>query len=275
MRLRILGVPIDPLPIHEAVTRIVERAADPASPPAYVLKPYVEFFGARSTPEARSAIEGAWLCLADGVALQWAAAYERRPRHRLPDLAASLLAIPLSPATLSAVIPERVAGVTFTLRLLGACRERGLRVFLVGSPRHHPIGHTARHLRALLPGLRVVGTAPGDAGEAAETALVRSLVRQRPDVVLVGMGFPLQEGLMARTVRRIDHGVLVGEGGSFDYRELGGEVRRAPRSVRHLGLEWLWRLGREPWRLRRQMAIPEYVVRVHREARHLERRTSR
>lgn len=267
MRLRILGVPVDPLTVAEAVTLILERAADPASAPAYVLKPYVEFFGPRSTPEARSAFEGAWLCLADGVALQWASAYEQRPSHRIPDLVASLTAILLAPRTLSAAIPERVAGVTFTLRLLRGCRDRGLGVFLVGSPRRSPIAHTARFLEASFPGLRVVGTAPGDAGRVAEDALARRLERCRPDVVLVGMGFPLQEGLMARLARRIDHGVLIGEGGSFDYRELGGEIRRAPQAVRSLGLEWLWRLGREPWRLRRQLVIPEYVLAVHREAR--------
>jgi N-acetylglucosaminyldiphosphoundecaprenol N-acetyl-beta-D-mannosaminyltransferase len=76
----------------------------------------------------------------------------------------------------------------------------------------------------------------------------------------------VQERLMARLAPRLDHGVLIGEGGSFDFRELGGGIRRAPVPWRRLGLEWAWRLLREPWRLRRQLAIPRFVLAVQREA---------
>ena len=78
---------------------------------------------------------------------------------------------------------------------------------------------------------------------------------------------------MARLVRRLDHGVLIGAGGSFDFREMGGAIRRAPAPVRRAGLDWLWRLLREPWRLRRQLAIPQFVLRVQREVRRRDRAT--
>jgi exopolysaccharide biosynthesis WecB/TagA/CpsF family protein len=265
-RLRVLGVPVDPFTVSDAVTRITERAADPGSPPAYVLKPYVEFFGRRATPAVRTIFEGAWLSLADGVAVQWAAAYERRSRHRPVDLLLSLAAIVLRPRSVSTVVPERVAGVSLTLALLDRCRERGLGVFLVGSPKHSPITHTASHLERALPGLRVLGTAPGRVDPESDAELIGELRRCRPDLVLVGLGFPLQELLMARLAPQLDHGILVGEGGSFDFRELGGGIRRAPGPLRRLGLEWLWRLLREPSRLRRQLAIPQFVLAVQREA---------
>jgi len=85
------------------------------------------------------------------------------------------------------------------------------------------------------------------------------------------LGFPAQERLMAWLAPRLEHGVLVGEGGSFDFRELGGGIRRAPAVVRRIGLEWLWRLLREPWRLRRQLAIPQFILEIHRRARHDDR----
>ena len=267
MRLRLLGVPVDTLSVSEAVARIVERAADPGSAPAYVLKPYVEFFGRRSGSGVRPIFEGAWISLADGVALQWAAAYQRRSRHLTTDLLRSLAAIVLRPSSVRAAIPERAAGVTFTTALLRACRDRGLGVFLIGSPKHNPITHTGRHLEGAFPGIRVVGTAPGQADLADDPQMVEALRSGRPDVVLVGLGFPAQERLMARLAPLLEHGVLIGEGGSFDFRELGGGIRRAPAALRHLGLEWLWRLLREPRRLRRQLAIPEFVLRVQREAR--------
>ncbi|MGA2282654.1 MAG: WecB/TagA/CpsF family glycosyltransferase [Candidatus Dormibacteria bacterium] len=274
-RVRVLGVPVDPLTVAEAVTRIAERAADPTSAPAYVIKPYVEFFGRRADSAVRRIFEGAWLSLADGVAVQWAAAYARRRQHRPADLLPSLAAIVLRPATVSAVVPERVAGVTLTLALLERCREQGLGVFLIGSPKHNPITRTARHLERALPGLRVLGTAPGRVDPAGDAELLGALRRRRPDIILVGLGFPAQERLMARLAPRLDHGVLVGEGGSFDYRELGGDIRRAPGAIRRLGLEWLWRLLREPWRLRRQLAIPQFVLAVQRQARRRDARTPR
>jgi exopolysaccharide biosynthesis WecB/TagA/CpsF family protein len=264
---RILGVAVDPLTVAEAVDRIMERAADPSSPPAYVLKPYVEFFGPGATPEVRAIFDGAWLSLADGVAIQWAAAYERRPGHGALDLLRALAAIVLRPRSVTTVVPERVAGATLTLALLRACRDRGLGVFLIGSPKHNSISHTARYLEGVLPGLRIVGTAPGRVDPAADTGLLAELRRRRPDLILVGVGFPAQERLMARLSPQLSHGVLIGEGGSFDFREMGGGIRRAPGPVRRLGLEWFWRLLREPRRLGRQLAIPRFVLAVQREAR--------
>jgi exopolysaccharide biosynthesis WecB/TagA/CpsF family protein len=266
-RPRILGVAVDPLTVSEAVHKIVERAADPESPPAYVLKPYVEFFGPRATPAVRAIFEGAWLSLADGVAVQWAAAYGRRPGHGTLDLLRSLAAIVLRPRSVTTVIPERVAGATLTLDLLRACRDRGLGVFLIGSPKHNSISDTARYLVGALPGLRVVGTAPGRVDPAGDAELLVELRRRRPDLILVGVGFPAQERLMSRLSPHLGHAVLIGEGGSFDFREMGGGIRRAPGPLRRLGLEWLWRLLREPRRLGRQLAIPRFVLAVQREAR--------
>ena len=267
MRVRVLGVPIDPLTMADAVQRIVDRAAAPRSLPAYVLKPYVEFFGPRAGTGSREIFEGAWLSLADGVAIQWAAAYGRRERHGAADLVRSLADIVLRPQSVTGVIPERTAGVTFTLALLERCRVRGLAVFLIGSPKANSIGHTAKHLEGLFPGLRLVGTAPGRTDATSQASTVEALRHACPDVILVGLGFPLQERLMARLADRLEHGVLIGEGGSFDFRDLGGRIRRAPSLLRRLGLEWLWRLSREPSRLRRQLAIPRFVAAVHRQER--------
>jgi N-acetylglucosaminyldiphosphoundecaprenol N-acetyl-beta-D-mannosaminyltransferase len=267
MRLKVLGLPVDALSVDAAIDTIIERAADRASSAAYVVKPYVEFFGPRATAEVRAILANAWLSLPDGVALQWAAAYERMPAHRRRDLLSSLAAIVLRPAALATAIPERFAGVSFTLPLLERCRDRHLSVFLVGSPKHHAIDATAAHLIARYPGLRIAGTAPGRVDAPARESLLEQLAAARPDIILVGVGFPLQERLMAWLVLRLRHGVLIGEGGTFDFREFGGGLRRAPSPVRRLGLEWLWRLGREPSRVRRQLAIPRFIRAVHAEAR--------
>ena len=263
----ILDVPVDALTIAEAVDLVAARAADRSSPACYVTKPYVEFLDrAAVDADVRALLRGAEWSLPDGVALQWAAAYLEGP-PRLSRLLGLLAAVVVRPRAVSRVLPERFAGVGFTLPLLERCARDGLGVHLAGSPKAQSIEATARHLRQRLPGLAVTGTTPGHLDAAAEEGLAIHLRAERPDVVLVGMGFPRQERLMARLATRLDHGVLVGEGGTFDFTEFGGATRRAPQALRRTGLEWLWRLWLEPWRWRRQLAIPRFVVRVWRASR--------
>jgi len=273
-RLRILGVEVDALRVAEAVDRIATLAADPASPAVYVVKPYVEFCDrAAGDPEVASLLNGAELSLPDGVALQWAAGYQAGAPG-LRRLVGSLGAIVVRPSAVASVLPERFAGASFTTALLERCARDRLRVHLVGSPRAQTIGATAAHLKRLLPGLEISGASEGRDDPAGVDGLVATLRAERPDIVLVGMGFPRQERLMARLCARLDHAVLIGEGGTFDYREFGGATRRAPVALRRLGLEWLWRLALEPSRLRRQLAIPRFVWRVHRQARRAASRSS-
>ncbi len=77
------------------------------------------------------------------------------------------------------------------------------------------------------------------------------------------MGFPRQEEWIAANLPRLQVNVAVAEGGSFSF--ISGVTRRAPVRLRRLGLEWLYRLARQPWRLRRQLAIPQFVWLVIRE----------
>ena len=259
----IQGVRIDPLTIDLAITRILDRATDHTAKPAYVVKPYVEFFPPSAQTRAR--LTGAWFSLADGVALQWAAAYEKG-RPGVIRLLRTLAAIVLRPASLTDPIPERFAGITFTWPLLERAAAQGVRVMLVGSPKHQSIDATARHLTGAIPGLTIAATAPGRGPEVEPDSLATAIMAARADLILVGTGFPRQERLIAALARRLHHGVLIGEGGTFDYTEFGGSIRRAPALIRRVGLEWLWRLLREPRRVRRQLAIPRFVLHTHREA---------
>jgi N-acetylglucosaminyldiphosphoundecaprenol N-acetyl-beta-D-mannosaminyltransferase len=263
---QILGVRVDLLTVAEAVELIVARAADPRSAAAYVVKPYVEFFTrALRDPETRSLLDGAWLSLADGVAAQWAAHHLAISRPGLGALIRSLAAIPRG--GVADVIPERVAGITFTRALLARAGQAGLSVQLIGAPKRQAITDAAERLASEFSGLRVSGAHSSPRSAEAESAVTAAVEEARPDLVLVAMGFPRQERLMASLAARLPHGVFVGEGGSFDFEEFGGHLRRAPVRFRRWGLEWLWRLLLEPSRLRRQLAILSFVRAVHRQAR--------
>lgn len=76
------------------------------------------------------------------------------------------------------------------------------------------------------------------------------------------MGFPLQERVCAYLAKHAEHGVFIGEGGTFDYADFGGRRTKAPVLLQRLGLEWFWRLLLEPQRLLRQLAIPRFIYRI-------------
>jgi N-acetylglucosaminyldiphosphoundecaprenol N-acetyl-beta-D-mannosaminyltransferase len=262
----------------EAAAAITARAADHTQPASYVVKPYVEFLDpARCDAHTRQLLNESWLSLPDAVSLQWATAYLYGGRRSLRRAIGLAIGILLRPRTITTQIPERFGGVTFTWLLLETAVQRGLRVYLIGSPQGSDITATAATIQRQLPKLKLIGTWPGELAGKQGTALLETLRRQpierelvadlrakNPGLILVGMGFPLQEELMAKLATQLPHGVLVGEGGSFDYTSFGGRRRKAPRVMQVSGLEWLWRLCLEPGRIGRQLAIPRFMRAVYR-----------
>lgn len=275
-RYKILGVEVDSLTMRQAVERIGERAQ--LSQAVYVTKPYVEFFDVAVRNETvRRLLNDSFLCLPDGVSTQWAAQYlygGRRWWGRGLWLAASII---LKPSAIQKLIPEKFGGATFTWELLKYCQRHKLTVYLIGSPKKGSIATTAAAIIRQLPDLKIVGTRPGELaglrGEALRKALVdqqpvaddllQDIQAKQPNIILVGVGFPLQETLMANLAPQLSHGVLIGEGGTFDYDSFGGIRKRAPKWIQRIGLEWLWRLTIEPTRIERQRAIPRFMWRVY------------
>jgi N-acetylglucosaminyldiphosphoundecaprenol N-acetyl-beta-D-mannosaminyltransferase len=256
------GVEIDALTMPQAIDYIVSAAADPASRPFYVIKPYVEFIDqARRQPQLKPILNQAELSIPDGVALNWAVTYLYGGRRNLIRWLATLASIVLAPKSAHRLLPERAAGTNLTWPLLEAAAAQTLRVFLVGTPNHGrgDIGRTAKFIRARLPKLNIVGYYGGFFPPGNEAELLTQLKDCRPDLILVGMGFPRQEQLMAKLAPELGHGVFIGEGGTFDYTSFGGKEAKAPRFLQTIGLEWLWRLVHDPARWRRQLAIPRYI----------------
>lgn len=265
----LLGVEVDALTIDQALaemgTLIPKRRA------SYVVKPYVEFLDTASRSAAiRQTLNQAELCLPDGVGLIWAAHYLYGGPRRLLRLLRTTAQVLAQPDAIRQPLPERFGGIDFTWRLLQDCQQQGHKVYLIGSPQGRRIVDVSTTLTEKLPGLKIVGQFSGYI-EGKLPALLQQLDSLRPDVILIGMGFPRQEQLMAHLASRLKQGVMVGEGGSFDYAQFGGPHRRAPQLLRRSGLEWLWRLLQQPGRLRRQLAIPRFIWKVYRQGQHLPR----
>jgi len=135
----------------------------------------------------------------------------------------------------------KVAGVDLGKALLREAAERGLAVYLYGGePRVAEAA--AERLKEELPALRIVGTCDGY-GDGEEAAA--RIARSGAELILVCLGFPKQEQWIAAHSGATG-GILVGLGGSLDI--YAGRKRRAPRFLRVLRLEWLWRVLQEPRR---------------------------
>ena len=267
----ILGVSVDVMYLTEAITYICDYAGNKSKPAGYVIKPYVEFLDrAARDPQLTGLLNGAELSIADGVAVLWAAHYlYAGPRSTLRFFR-TLSQIVLEPAELAWPVPERAAGTNFTWPLLRAAADRKLRVYLIGKETSADIEQVAQIITREIPELVIAGTLSGrdqfsPKGQVSEEWLGQTATRLEaaaPDLILVGMGFPLQERVCATLAASQEHGLFIGEGGTFDYDSFGGTRRKAPESMQRLGLEWLWRLILEPGRLIRQLAIPRFILKI-------------
>jgi N-acetylglucosaminyldiphosphoundecaprenol N-acetyl-beta-D-mannosaminyltransferase len=164
------------------------------------------------------------LVVPDGVGLLWAA------RQR------------------GARLPERVAGSDLIYHMAELAGKHGWRVFFLGAA----VGvadKAAELLRTRYPGLVVAGAFAGSPGPEENAALVARVLAARPDVLLVAYGAPAQDLWIARNLTALGVPVSLGVGGSFDF--VTGLVPRAPRWLQQVNLEWLYRLWKQPWRLRR------------------------
>jgi N-acetylglucosaminyldiphosphoundecaprenol N-acetyl-beta-D-mannosaminyltransferase len=192
---------------------------------------------ARSDREFARVLESADLCLPDGFGVVWAA---RRK---------------------GCTMPGPVTGVDLIPPLAAVCARRGWRLFLLGAA-PGVAAELADRLRREHPDLQVTAHA-GSADPQADEETARLVGANRPHVLLVAFGAPKQEMWIDRAGPRAGARVAMGVGGSFDY--LTGRVARAPQWMRRAGLEWLFRLIRQPWRLRRMLVLPRYAVHVIRE----------
>lgn len=191
---------------------------------------------------------------------------DERMRAAYDDASLSLVdGTPLVWATwlLGRRVPEKVSGSDLVPSLLARAADRGWRVFFLGGA--PGVAALARDKAvAQLPSLRIVGVeAPRidlDAAPAEIAAVVDRVRAERPDVVMVALGAPKQEIFIHRVKHALRPAVLLGVGASLDF--VAGTVPRAPRWMSRAGLEWLFRLSREPRRLWRRYLVrdPKFLL---------------
>ncbi|MCH8815622.1 MAG: WecB/TagA/CpsF family glycosyltransferase [Chloroflexi bacterium] len=263
---QVLGVRFDNLTRREAAQAIAKLAGDREK--TYVVKPYSEFMPvAVRDDRVRDVLNGAALCLSDGVGIIWAAYYLSLPGgglRALLQLAPSLLSLVFSSAAAGRPLVEQMGGPDLTWPMLEALNEAEASVYLLGGTKAEVSGAQSR-IEERFQRLRIVGVRDGyfRTHGSENDRVIEAVNEAAPQVLLVGMGFPRQELWIADNLSRLNVNVAVAEGGSFSF--ISGRIGRAPGWVRRIGLEWLYRLGRQPWRLRRQLRLPQFVALVVRD----------
>jgi N-acetylglucosaminyldiphosphoundecaprenol N-acetyl-beta-D-mannosaminyltransferase len=237
--IQILGCRVDAVSRDEAVARIAALAH--GTTPSLVVTLGVEMtMYAQRDARFRTLVDRCALSLCDTIGLLLASRARRGP------------------------LRERVTGIDLVERLAErSARDSDLRFFFFGSA-PGVAERAAIALRQRHPGVAIVGTRDGYFAPGQSPTIVASIVASKANVLLVGLGSPKQEYWLEENLSATACGVGIGVGGSFDV--LAGTVSRAPRFWRRAGLEWLYRLIREPSRWRRQLALPRFAFAATREA---------
>ena len=196
----------------------------------YIVTPNPEILViADKDPQYKNILNGAKLALPDGIGVV---------------MAAKLVGKPLE---------ARIHGVDLMESL---CREVSNRPITVGFLGAGPnvAEQTAECLKKKYPGLKV-GLVASEWSDG--------LKARKIDMLFVAFGSPKQEIWIADNLNSLPAKVIVGVGGAFDF--LSGKVTRAPRILRNLGLEWLFRLIIQPWRIKRQLSLIKFIFLILKE----------
>ena len=232
-RVEVGGLPLDPLTEAQVVARVREAWA--VGEGGWIATPNVDHLRhAARDPRLADLIRSAPLSVADGAPVVWAARLAGRP------------------------LPARVTGADLLWSLSAAAAEDGRSVYLLGGEPGVP-ERAAEALRRAFPNLRVAGTCSPPRGfeqDADSLAQCRDgVIAASPDLVFVGLGFPKQERIINGFAGELPGTWWLGCGAALPFA--AGDLARAPRWMRPLGLEWLFRLLSEPRRLFRRYILDD------------------
>ena len=233
-RVSVAGVDFDALTEQEVVTEVRDALGRNAG--GRIITPNVDILRLiAGSPRVRAHVDDASIVVADGMPVVWASHIAGGRRRGLP---------------------ERVAGSSLIWSLCAVCAVDGHRVFLLGGAPGSPgVPSGAQRAAAVLglryPRLKVAGClSPAygfESDPARRAAILADVVEAKPDLVLVGLGFPKQEQIIDALRPDLPGAWFMGCGASINF--VIGDERRAPRWMQRSGLEWAHRLAQEPRRL--------------------------
>jgi N-acetylglucosaminyldiphosphoundecaprenol N-acetyl-beta-D-mannosaminyltransferase len=235
-----LGVPVDLGRPDEFISRIEASLSPPVTQTLLAVNPE-KIMQSRKDRELAAALESADFLIPDGIGVivGLKLLYGRRIKGAV-----------------------RIAGIELMESLLRFADRAQKKVFLFGGSAEVNV-KAAQMISHRYPSLVLVGHRHGYGTGSADEALVREIGSLGADILFVGLGSPKQEKWIQKHRNELKAGICMGVGGSFDV--LVGKISRAPKWMRKAGLEWMFRLFREPGRTKRQLALPRFALELLKE----------
>lgn len=235
-RIRFLNTYIDNITMDEALDRVEQLAKGRRS--AYVVTPNVDHIvRLEENAEFQKAYASADLILTDGMPLVWISRMFGTP------------------------ICEKISGSDLFPELCKRAAERGLSMFFLGAA-EGVAARAAGNMKRQYPGLQVTGVySPpfGFENDAAQIEyIVGKIAEAAPKILIVALGSPKQEIFISQNLKRMNVPVSLGLGAALDFA--AGNMPRAPRWMQKCGLEWLFRLIREPRRLFKRYLVDDMKI---------------
>lgn len=230
----ILGIRTDKVTLFQAIQIIKNFIQEKKSHRVVTLNSLMLNQASRDQ-ELLGIFQQANLIISDSIGIYWAAKFLGEP------------------------LPEIITGIDLLLKLCELAEQKGYRIYLFGA-KEKVIKQTVENLRKDFPDIKIVGYHSGYFLSEAENDIVEEISNLHPDILFVGLGSPKQEKWIGQNLERLGTPVAIGVGGSFDI--ISGKLKRAPRWMRVLGLEWFYRVLQEPWRIKRIIHLPIFIFRV-------------
>lgn len=158
-------------------------------------------------------------------------------------------------------LPGRVTGYDTTIGLLQKANEKKYKIYLLGAS-EDTIEKTVNNIEKQYPNIEIVGYHHGFF-DLNDQSIANEIKEKQPDITFVALGVPRQEQWIYAQIDKIQHGIFIGVGGTFDV--IAGTVKRAPNFWIKLNLEWFYRLIKQPSRFIRMLDLPKFMWHVHRE----------
>ena len=230
-RITLLGVPLDLLSMAQTVA-LAEGAMTSGQRLQQVVINVAKLVNMRTDPDLRQDVLHSDIINIDGTGILWAA---RLLGHKAP---------------------ERVAGIDLMQALIASCARHGYKPYFLGA-REAVLEQAMARLRADHPALRIAGHRNGYFGREEEAQVVADIRNSGAHCLFVAISSPTKERFLRQHRDQLGVPFLMGVGGSLDV--VAGRVRRAPKWMRHMGLEWLYRLGQEPRRMWRRYLLTNAI----------------
>ncbi len=236
-RVNILGVNVDMVTISEATHKIIDFLGEDKLHCVYTPNSEI-IMEAYRNQDFNKILNDADLLTADGIGVVYAAKYLKKP------------------------IKERAAGYDVAKLLLQKISYTNHKLFLFGGK--PGVGDLAKkNMQKDYPGLNIVGVRNGYFTDDEEEEIINEINSSGADLLFVCLGAPRQEKWIHKNREKLKVRVAMGVGGSIDV--FAGTVQRAPDFFCKTGLEWFYRLMKEPWRAKRMMDLPRFAMTVIKE----------